>query len=845
LVLSKNLTDVPKSLEGLTIKMQHLIKRRDFMRFVSISGLSFAISNPLKAGLRIFEDNVAQIKNQFCTISFDHKQGRFNITQSHGDFLIRNATVRANTPRGKKSITDSNYEHSVDHKIVSDKLGNGQKLIVHSKDLNAEIDFETHFSLYENWNNIIIEALCKNVSSKDLNIHSIEPICATEEAGALMQWSDFSKILTNGAMYYDAGKIHDINFPYKEPEPYGPTKGGAINPDFKYPSENRIRSWWNIGFFRGYEKDGLVCGFVDNANGLGQLVVSKTNSNDISLHTESVFSPGFTLKPGGSIGSNRFMINIADNPYSSLETYSQVMGILNSGRVNSIVNGWCSWFYTFDHVNEDEVIRNAEFVSRNLKRFGLEYIQIDEGFQRFHGDWEGNEKFPHGMKWLADKIKSYGLKPGLWLAPYVVSEPTEIFQRNPDWFLKHSDGRLMRVGPWPSEDTEWAQNENPKRYGLDITHPDAAKWLYNLFDKIANQWGYEMFKIDFVAWSLLSAHHYFDQSVTPAQAYRQGMEIIRSAIGPERHINECGPGSVSVGLIDSMRIEIDQNYGYSKAAWQQYFLESSSSAPAAAKRYYFHKKTWVNDADHVCINLLPTDKAQAAASLIALSGGNIISGDRLTELDHIHLDILKKIFPSFGEAAQPVDLFDNDRHSVFAVKIKKPFAEWTVAGFFNSSETEIITKSFPLSRLWLDPTKIYLGYDFWNQKLFGEIKEKIQVSVFPSSVTLLSLHENTGSPQFLSTDRHVLQGAHELENVEWNSENKTLSGLSIGVIGTSHKIAVYSPEAQYWTQSEKVTYHDFENYTLKLVDEHIVRVHVKFDKSEKVSWHINFKDSFR
>ena len=117
-------------------------------------------------------------------------------------------------------------------------------------------------------------------------------------------------------------------------------------------------------------------------------------------------------------------------------------------------------------------------------------------------------------------------------------------------------------GPWPSEESDWARNEQPKRFGLDITHPDAAEWLFQVFDTAANQWGYEMFKIDFVAWSLLWAERYYDPTVTPAKAYRKGMEIIRRAIGPDRHLNDCGPGPVSVGLIDSMRIEYDQYYGY-------------------------------------------------------------------------------------------------------------------------------------------------------------------------------------------------------------------------------------------------------------------------------------------
>ncbi len=399
------------------------------------------------------------------------------------------------------------------------------------------------------------------------------------------------------------------------------------------------------------------------------------------------------------------MVNIASDPYSALEMYAGIVGSVNQARIGSVINGWCNWFYTYEHITEDEVIRNAEFAAHHLKPYGLEYIQIDEGFQRCHGDWEGNERFPHGMKWLADKIKSFNLKPGLWIAPYVVSEKAEIFHNHPDWFLKNPDNTLKRVGPWPDEDTDWAKNENPKRYGLDITHPGAAEWLYNLMDTVANKWGYEMIKIDFVAWSVLSANQFYDQSVTPAQAYRKGLEIMRNAVGEKCHILDCGPGQVSVGLIDSMRIELDQNYGYSKDAWKQYFLNSSSSAPAVAKRYYFHKKTWINDADHICISLLSHLQAQAAATIIALSGGNTISGDRLTELDNTKLEIIKKVIPSFGETARPVDLFDTDLQTVFALKIKKPFAEWSVIGFFNPDLEKAVVRNYSLERLWLDPDR--------------------------------------------------------------------------------------------------------------------------------------------
>lgn len=825
--------------------MSQQFDRRKFIKAVTYSGLSIALTPPLFSDTQLHRGIFSQLQNDFFTVSFDEKTGRFSIYRANESLFINNATVRANLFNKKVSIAESNYNHSIEAKNIQDKIGNGKQLIIYSKDQSKVLDFHTTITIYNQVQSIIIEVVCRNVSSKEIIIKSIEPICATQEIGSELLWGSATKVLTNGPMYYDTGMIQTLGEPYIEPDPYGPTKGGVLSPDFVYPSTERIRSWWNAGFFKGYDKEGMVCGFIDNQIGLGQIIISKNRDNNISLYTESVFAKATVLNPGKTISSNKFSFNMASNPYKALEYFSDLMQKVNPTRTKSIVNGWCEWFYTYQFISEDEVIRNAEFASKHLKQFGFEYMQIDEGYQRYHGDWEGNERFPHGMKWLADKIKSYGLKPGLWIAPYIVSEPTEVFQKNPDWFLKNEDNSFMRVGPWPSLNTDWAKNEEPKRYCLDITHPGAAKWFYDLFDLAGNKLGYEMFKIDFVAWSIFSAHHYHERSSTPAQVYRKGFEIIRKAIGEEKHINDCGPGNVSIGYIDSMRIEIDQNYGYSDAAWKQYFLDSSSSAPAAAKRYYFHKKGWINDADHICVNLLSLTQAQAAASIIALSGGNIINGDRLTDLDSSRLEILKKIYPSYGETAKPIDLFDSDRQSIFALKVKKSFDEWTILGVFNPDNKNEITKNLSIQRLDLDTTKTYLVYDFWNERFIGEITNDIIVNINPESVSVLSIHEKKNIPQIISTDRHVLQGAVELENVNWDESSKTLSASSFGGLNTSYNIFIYLPEEVNWAQGEQGLFHDFENYTLKLTHPHILRVFLRFDKSEKIEWTINFNEVFK
>ena len=558
------------------------------------------------------------------------------------------------------------------------------------------------------------------------------------------------------------------------------------------------------------------------------MIIAKREKGDtIGLIAKSALAEGFILGAGKKIRSNRFVLYIGSDPYSALEGYAEIMGKLNKARINSIVNGWCNWFFTYEHITEDEVVRNAEFASRVLKPYGMEYMQIDEGYQQWHGEWDGNDRFPHGMKWLADRIHSYGLKPGLWIAPYVISEPTEIFQKHKEWLIKNPDGSLKRVGPWPDENTDWAKNENPKRYGLDITHPDAADWVFNLFDKVSKQWGYEMIKIDFVDWSLLSAHHYYDPSVSRAMAYRRGFEIIRKAIGNECHLQDCGPGPISVGLLTACGLSSTRTMVIHPEVWKQYF-NSTGSAPAAAKRYYFHKRTWINDADHLCISLLSPSQAQAAATLLSLTGGNIISGDRLLDLDPVKIEILKKTLPSWGEAARPVDLFDTDLHRIFALKVKKPFGEWTVAGFFNSDKSELKGYSMPLNRLWLDNAKTYIVYDFWNNRFAGEINKEMRVSVLPDSVLLLSIHEKPSIPKIISTDRHISQGAVELEDVRWDADKGILSGISLGAADSAYNVYIYVPDSHSWRQGGTSLYHDFTGYTLKMTDLNILRMHVRF-----------------
>ena len=266
---------------------------------------------------------------------------------------------------------------------------------------------------------------------------------------------------------------------------------------------------------------------------------------------------------------------------------------------------------------------------------------------------------------------------------------------------------------------------------------------------------------------------------------------------------------------------------------------------AAAKRYYFHRRTWVNDTDHVCLDFLPQPQAQAAATCIAISGGNMISGDRLVDLDAAKVEILKKILPSCGVAAVPVDLLDADIPTAFVLRIDRPFAAWSVAAFFNPDLGAASERRYPLERLGLEPGKTYLAFDFWNQRFAGEVRNALDVHVERGSVTLLALHAATGTPQVLSTSRHIAQGAIELEDVQWHEASRTLTGISTGPAGSEHDVFVHVPGHHPWTWQWPAPARDYDGYTVRMVDASIARVHARFGDTSRLVWKIALDDLLR
>eukprot|EP01114_Cavostelium_apophysatum_P018727 TRINITY_DN5863_c0_g1_i1.p1 TRINITY_DN5863_c0_g1~~TRINITY_DN5863_c0_g1_i1.p1 ORF type:complete len:439 (-),score=42.06 TRINITY_DN5863_c0_g1_i1:33-1349(-) len=96
---------------------------------------------------------------------------------------------------------------------------------------------------------------------------------------------------------------------------------------------------------------------------------------------------------------------------------------LDNGVSRSPPMGWSSWNFFRCDINETLILEVAQsMVSSGMNNVGYSYVNIDDCWMEPRRDRYGNlqadhNKFPHGMKWLADKIHSLGLKLGLYGCP--------------------------------------------------------------------------------------------------------------------------------------------------------------------------------------------------------------------------------------------------------------------------------------------------------------------------------------------------------------------------------------------------------------------------------------------
>lgn len=307
--------------------------------------------------------------------------------------------------------------------------------------------------------------------------------------------------------------------------------------------------------------------------------------------------------------------------------------------------GWCSWYCIGPDISEQDIFDNLKVIREKTPE--LKYIQIDDGFQPFMGDWlETSDKFSRPMKEICQDIKKAGFEPAIWLAPFIASEKSRLLREHPEYFVQNENGKTLCT-----KEVTFAGWRDAPWYMLDGTNPAARQYIYDVVHEIYENWGVRYYKLDANTWGALPFGIRYNKNATSVEAYRRGMETIFDATENKAFILGCNaPMWPSLGLVTGMRVTNDviRNVNHMANLSEQCF-----------HRNWMHNTLWVNDPD--CLIMTDTVSSMVDPAGIAhktpakkkfykpnnvcirASGGMVLSGDYVSKYSKAEVERLHRI----------------------------------------------------------------------------------------------------------------------------------------------------------------------------------------------------------
>ena len=144
-----------------------------------------------------------------------------------------------------------------------------------------------------------------------------------------------------------------------------------------------------------------------------------------------------------------------------------------------------------------------------------------------------------------------------------------------------------------------------------------------------------------------------------------------------------------------------------------------------------------------------------------------------------------------------------------------------------------------LGPMGLNSVEDYYVYDFWNDAFVGKVagSGKLQQKLRPGESRMMSVHQVKDHPQFISTNRHIMQGYTDLIKTEWLPGRNILRGIS-RVIGGDNYIVTIATNG-YTARSAQVDDPD-TSVTLENSDNGLSNLIIKRDNNAIVEWTLNF-----
>jgi alpha-galactosidase len=325
------------------------------------------------------------------------------------------------------------------------------------------------------------------------------------------------------------------------------TTGHQANPWFAISRDSGSLA---TGPFAAGEENGEVWFGALAWSGSWRITVEHTQLDTVRV--TGGFNPfdfGYKLKPGEHLETPVFYGGYSDHGLggaSRLLHHFEIAHILPEAPDPKprpvIYNSWEATEFRVDEAGQMALAEKAASI-------GVDRFVMDDGWfgQRKDdhaglGDWYVNqEKFPHGLKPLIDKVHSLGMDFGLWVEPEMVNPNSDLYRKHPDWVLNFP-GR--------------PRSESRNQLVLNLARPDVRDYVEGFLDKLLTENDIAFLKWDYNRnWSEPG----WDQ-VPVEEQKRVYVEFIRNLYSiladlrkkhPRIEIESCsgGGGRVDLGIL--------------------------------------------------------------------------------------------------------------------------------------------------------------------------------------------------------------------------------------------------------------------------------------------------------
>ncbi len=352
------------------------------------------------------------------------------------------------------------------------------------------------------------------------------------------------------------------------------------------------------------------------------------------------------------------------------------------------------------------------------------------------GDWlEPEKEWSGGLDNAARTIYKEGLRAGISLAPFRVSNKSKIFKNHKEWIIKDNYNNII-----PEE-----IHEDESFYALDITNPGVQKYISKVF-KTLRKMGFIFYELTHLHYGLKDSHM-VNRKVygkSNVQIFRETCQLIRDEIGPGSiWMANQTPYAPVIGFADIVKTSSWDAAEGNTASFSDIIKESWYS-------YYFNNIYWQNSPGEIILSensMFSEDEQLSLMRWTAILGGAVGTSDDMTSWNEEQLERFRFLEPDRRPQNAYLPFWPDKSPIRVAVRTYKNKNSWGIL-FVNDTSIEQ-NQSFDLFDL-IERENAYVFS--WDQTKisFGE-QDHIYISLQPGQSNLFYVCEENEAPHPLFT----------------------------------------------------------------------------------------------